>query len=154
MDKVGLTCEYFISKVGRIFEMDGPAIADESVDAHAANVASVMVSQDKLLRGVAPDAFLYSAAIAMALLWPTEGLVIRWFVILAIVLAWGQWLAAALDAVENFALFTMLVMAPAEPWPQVAWWCAAIKFGLVIAGLLLVLAASVIQIVRRIKRED
>ncbi|MGC1309172.1 MAG: S8 family serine peptidase [Phormidesmis sp.] len=50
-------------RVGRIFELDGPAIADESVDAHAANVASVMVSQDKLLRGVAPNAFLYSAAI-------------------------------------------------------------------------------------------
>ncbi|MGB3671541.1 MAG: S8 family serine peptidase [Phormidesmis sp.] len=50
-------------RVGRIFELDGPAIADESVDGHAANVASVMISHDKLLRGVAPDAFLYSAAI-------------------------------------------------------------------------------------------
>ena len=50
-------------RVGRIFEIDGPAIADESVDPHAANVASVMISNDKSLRGVAPDAFLYSAAI-------------------------------------------------------------------------------------------
>ncbi len=50
-------------RVGRIFELDGPAIADESVDGHAANVASVMISNDKSLRGVAPDAFLYSAAI-------------------------------------------------------------------------------------------
>jgi len=50
-------------QVGRIFEIDGPAIADESVDAHAANVASVMISNDKTLRGVAPDAFLYAAAI-------------------------------------------------------------------------------------------
>lgn len=50
-------------QVGRIFEIDGPAIADESVDGHAANVASVMISNDKSLRGVAPDAFLYSAAI-------------------------------------------------------------------------------------------
>ncbi|MEL7068389.1 MAG: S8 family serine peptidase [Cyanobacteria bacterium J06581_3] len=49
--------------VGRIFELDGPAIADESVDGHASNVASVMISNDKALRGVAPDAFLYSAAI-------------------------------------------------------------------------------------------
>ena len=55
--------ENAVVRVGRIFEVDGPAIADESVDAHAANVASVMISQDKLLRGVAPDAFLYSAAI-------------------------------------------------------------------------------------------
>ncbi len=50
-------------QVGRIFEIDGPAIADESVDGHAANVASVMISNDKTFRGVAPDAFLYSAAI-------------------------------------------------------------------------------------------
>lgn len=50
-------------RVGRIFEIDGPAIADESVDPHAANVASVMISNDKTLRGVAPDAFLYAAAI-------------------------------------------------------------------------------------------
>ncbi|MEL6263285.1 MAG: S8 family serine peptidase [Cyanobacteria bacterium J06626_6] len=50
-------------RVGRIFEIDGPAIADESVDGHASNVASVMISNDKQLRGVAPDAFLYSAAI-------------------------------------------------------------------------------------------
>ena len=50
-------------QVGRIFELDEPAIADESVDPHAANVASVMISRDKMLRGVAPNAFLYSAAI-------------------------------------------------------------------------------------------
>ncbi|MEL6603276.1 MAG: S8 family serine peptidase [Cyanobacteria bacterium J06614_10] len=50
-------------RVGRIFEIDGPAIADESVDGHASNVASVMISNDKQLKGVAPDAFLYSAAI-------------------------------------------------------------------------------------------
>ncbi len=50
-------------RVGRIFELDGPAISDTSVDSHASNVASVMVSQDKILTGVAPDAQLYSAAV-------------------------------------------------------------------------------------------
>ncbi|MEO0770415.1 MAG: S8 family serine peptidase, partial [Cyanobacteria bacterium J06649_4] len=50
-------------QVGRVLELDGPAIADQSVDGHASNVASVMVSNDKTLRGVAPDAFLYAAAI-------------------------------------------------------------------------------------------
>jgi subtilisin family serine protease len=50
-------------RVGRIFELDGPAIADSSVDAHASNVASVMVSQDKVLTGVAPGATLYSSAV-------------------------------------------------------------------------------------------
>jgi hypothetical protein len=50
-------------RVGRIFELDGPAIADTSVDSHAGNVASVMISQDKILTGVAPGAQLYSAAV-------------------------------------------------------------------------------------------
>ena len=49
--------------VGRVLQLDGPAIANELVDEHANNVASVIVSQDKLLRGVAPNAFLYSGAV-------------------------------------------------------------------------------------------
>ena len=49
--------------VGRTFELTGPAIANQSVDGHAGNVASVMISQDKMLRGVAPEARLYSAAV-------------------------------------------------------------------------------------------
>ena len=61
IDKIAV--ENSIVRVGRIFELDGPAIADESVDGHAANVASVMISQDKTFKGVAPDAVLYSDAI-------------------------------------------------------------------------------------------
>ena len=47
----------------QVFELDGPAIANEAVQGHANNVASVMISQDKLLRGVAPEARLYAAAV-------------------------------------------------------------------------------------------
>lgn len=50
-------------QVWRIFEINGPAIPDEAVDGHASNVASVMISNDKTFKGVAPDAYLYSAAI-------------------------------------------------------------------------------------------
>lgn len=50
-------------RVSQIFERNGPAIADESVEEHANNVASVMISQDKMLRGVAPEASLYAAAV-------------------------------------------------------------------------------------------
>ena len=49
--------------VGQVFDLDGPAIADEFVQGHAANVASVMISQDKMLTGVAPNARLYAAAV-------------------------------------------------------------------------------------------
>lgn len=50
-------------KVGRVFFLDQPPNPNQYVDGHAANVASVMVSQDKTLTGVAPNALLYSAAV-------------------------------------------------------------------------------------------
>jgi hypothetical protein len=49
--------------VRRVLLLDGWAVADQYVDGHAANVASVMISQDKTRTGVAPDAALYSGAI-------------------------------------------------------------------------------------------
>ena len=49
--------------VAQVLQLDGPAVADEYVDNHANHVASVMISQDKQLVGVAPDATLFSAAI-------------------------------------------------------------------------------------------
>lgn len=64
-------------------------------------------------------------------------------------LAWGQWLAAALDAGENVALTVMLLGRVAEPWPAVAWWCAVSKFVLIAAGLLYALAAAVVRLARR-----
>lgn len=47
----------------QVLQLDGPAVADEFVDNHANHVASVMISRDKRLVGVAPDATLFSAAI-------------------------------------------------------------------------------------------
>ncbi|NJL49528.1 MAG: S8 family serine peptidase [Leptolyngbyaceae cyanobacterium SM2_5_2] len=49
--------------VRRVLLLDGWAVADEFVDGHAANVASVMISQDKSRTGVAPEAMLYSGAV-------------------------------------------------------------------------------------------
>lgn len=49
--------------VKQVFFRDGLAIANDNVDQHAANVAGVMISADKALPGVAPDARLYSAAV-------------------------------------------------------------------------------------------
>jgi hypothetical protein len=46
-----------------VFLRDAPAKSNTSVDPHAQNVASVMVSTDKAVRGVAPGARLYSAAV-------------------------------------------------------------------------------------------
>jgi len=50
-------------------------------------------------------------------------------------------LAAALfDAVENFALWKILLGAWASPWPELAAVCAQVKFGLLLLGLVYALA--------------
>lgn len=49
--------------VQQVFYLEGYPDPNQYVDGHAANVASVMVSRDKALTGVAPDASLYSAAV-------------------------------------------------------------------------------------------
>jgi subtilisin family serine protease len=53
----------FVVAVGRLFHQAGPARPNDFVDGHAANVASVMISRDKEVTGVAPDARLYSSAV-------------------------------------------------------------------------------------------
>jgi subtilisin family serine protease len=63
IDKI--TSDQVPVNVGRLFELNGPAVSDSSVDGHAGSVASVMVSQDKILKGVAPEAVLYSSAIGL-----------------------------------------------------------------------------------------
>ena len=50
-------------------------------------------------------------------------------------LAWLQWLAALLDAIENAVLFSLLTGAEGLLYPQIAFWSASIKFALVGVGL-------------------
>lgn len=79
----------------------------------------------------------YSTTIALAVIWAGSRLKAsrRFWISLAVVLAWALWGAAILDAIENYALFTMLVNGASEPWPQVAWWSALVKFSIVIIGI-------------------
>jgi hypothetical protein len=86
----------------------------------------------------------YSTTIALAILWLTTGLEPGSPVLAAaLLLAWGQWLAALLDALENVALVKMLLSAPADPWPAVAFICASIKFLLIALGLIATIAAAI-----------
>lgn len=80
---------------------------------------------------------LYSTTIACACAWISGGLrdSRRSLALAGLFLAWGQWLAALLDGVENGALWVTLLNGAASPWPQLALWCAAIKFLLVFLGL-------------------
>jgi hypothetical protein len=78
----------------------------------------------------------YATALALACLWAVDQLRSRvaWLASLGIWLAWGQWLAGALDAVENGALVRQLLIAPSSPWAEIAYWSATFKFLLIFAG--------------------
>jgi hypothetical protein len=68
---------------------------------------------------------------------------------LGIGLGWGQWVAALLDATENYALIRVLLGSAEEYWPVVARWCAAPKFLLVAAGLVYILIGAALIVVRK-----
>ena len=80
---------------------------------------------------------LYSTTIACACAWISAALrdSVRPLALLGLLLAWGQWLAALLDAIEHTALLITLSDVPTSPWPQIAQGCATIKFSLVLLGL-------------------
>lgn len=61
---------------------------------------------------------------------------------LGIALAWAQLGAGLLDAAENYALIRLLLGSTAPGWPTLAWWSAAIKFSLVLLGLLYTLGGG------------
>lgn len=63
LDKAGGTNQAV--RPSRLFFRDSVAEANDLVDGHAASVASIMISQDKSLTGVAPDAVLYAAAVGV-----------------------------------------------------------------------------------------
>lgn len=54
-------------------------------------------------------------------------------------LAWLQWPAGLLDAIENAALLGILKGHVASPLPEIAYWCATPKFIIVIAGVLFII---------------
>ncbi|MDI6769010.1 MAG: hypothetical protein QMD04_04980 [Anaerolineales bacterium] len=58
-------------------------------------------------------------------------------------LGWGLILAAILDAVENVALWNVLLGAANSAWPLLSYWCALFKFGLILLGIAYALAGWV-----------
>ena len=66
-----------------------------------------------------------------------------------LILAWAQFGAALLDAVENYALTQVLLGSQQASWPAVARWCAIPKFLIVAAGLVYVGIGAVSVMVRR-----
>lgn len=64
-------------------------------------------------------------------------------------LAAAVWLAAALDYVENVALIQLLFGATSGIWPPLAYGCAAVKFGIILFGLLFALAGGARRLLTR-----
>ncbi len=96
----------------------------------------------------------YALTIALACLWGAAVLGQRWNLVglAGVILAWLLGLAAILDAIENAALWHMLVRGAADPWPQIAFWCAAPKFAIVALGLVYALVAFLGWIALRFRR--
>jgi len=67
-----------------------------------------------------------------------------WLKSLGAVAGYGAFAASLFDAVENYALFTILLGTVESPYPEIAFYCASIKFGLLVFGLLYALAGWVL----------
>jgi len=71
-----------------------------------------------------------------------------------VLLAWAQFGAALLDAVENYALIQILLGSQQALWPAVARWCAIPKFLIVAAGLVYIAVGLVLVIMTKARRSD
>lgn len=80
----------------------------------------------------------YASAISLTCIWAMR-LNASSLAGIGVYLAWGQWIAALLDSLENAALFIILLQGPISSWPLVAQIAAIIKFTLIILGLLYIL---------------
>lgn len=108
-----------------------------SWDAHTRLVAAFSLGLDFLYP------LVYAAAISLACVWAVERIRPSRPQVAAagVWLAWGAWLAASLDYIENISLVTILLGGTSVVWPILAFICAAIKFALIIAAIFYVLAA-------------
>jgi hypothetical protein len=77
---------------------------------------------------------IYALALAFATLL-AAGRHGGWLKSLGVVAGFGAVAAPLFDAVENYALFKILLGAFESPYPEIAFYCALIKFGLLVFGL-------------------
>ena len=77
---------------------------------------------------------------------------VKIFVPIGAILAWAQFLAAILDAIENFALIRVLFGATVDLWPALARLCAGPKFLIVSAGLLYIIIGLILSFIIKAKR--
>ena len=69
-------------------------------------------------------------------------------------LGWGVILAAVLDAFENIALTTIIFSGVSSPWPEIARWCAYLKFALIFVGIAYAFYGGAVALVSRITPKE
>lgn len=96
----------------------------------------------------------YSCCIALGCVLTARSLFYRvtFLASIGFVFAWAQFLAALLDAVENFALIEVLLGSNQEIWPALARLCAAPKFLIVLAGLFYVICGIILIFIVKDRR--
>jgi hypothetical protein len=92
--------------------------------------------------------FAYSVTIALGCSIVADKLHVRFKILIRLgkLLAWAQYLAAALDAIENYALIRVLLGSENAIWPSVAFWSAGPKFVIVLLGILYIIVGTLITL--------
>jgi hypothetical protein len=93
---------------------------------------------------------IYSTTIALACVWAATAIRSGTWRPIGLALAWGLWLAAIFDAIENLALIGNLFGTPLEPYPQLAAICATLKFGLIGLGLVYTIGGVAVRLIKRV----
>jgi hypothetical protein len=74
--------------------------------------------------------------------------------LVGVMLAWGQFGAALLDCIENYALIRILLGTQRDVFPVLARWCALPKFLIVAAGLVYIIIGALMVIVPKLHRRN
>lgn len=93
---------------------------------------------------------VYAGAIALACILLARSLKKPPLVLIGVILAWMQLVAALMDSTENFALIQLLLGSSRELWPSLARSCAIVKFSLVGLGLIYIILGAFLVLVARV----
>ena len=121
----------------------GPSVVGFELAGTAAKAKSIMEDWGELGRTVAAFnlgfdyVFIlgYSTLMTLGCLWATQRYSSLVLIKLGVLFAWLQWLAGALDCVEDASLLKMLFRGPSDLAAGIARISASGKFGLLVLGL-------------------
>ena len=136
------------------FELAGTAEISQQIlsswDANTQLRAAFGLGLDFLFMAVYASTIAFGCGMAAQVLrrsgWPLS----RW----GNLLSWGVILAALLDIVENIALTAIIFGSVVPPWPEIARWCAIVKFSLIFISIVYVLYGGVVALVDRISPDE